>query len=385
MRQSNVPICRFLEFKNEWQRFALNKFASKISDGIHSTPNYDDSGSYYFVNGNNLSDGEIIINNDTKRVAESEYEKHKRPLGNNTILISINGTIGNLAFYNNQKIVLGKSASYINLSSEINKYFLYFLLSTATVKKYIYSQLTGSTIKNLSIYSIKHLPLNLPSLKEQEKIASFLNAVDFKIEKLTRKKELLEEYKRGLMQKLFSREIRFKDENGKDYPDWGKVKLEDVATVSTGSSNKQDTVIDGKYKFFDRSVDILQSNKYLFDCEALIVPGEGSEFLPIYYYGKFDLHQRAYAIFNFKKILPKYLYYFMFFNKNYLIKYAVGSTVKSLRLPVFNNMIIISPSIGEQEKISTFLDKVDNKINLIEFQIGKTKDFKKGLLQQMFV
>src|SRR5690606_26661145 len=113
------------EFEKGWNEKYLVKLCFKISDGIHSTPNYDESGDYHFVNGNNLVDGTIIINESTKRVSKEEFLKHKRELGNNTILLSINGTIGNLSEYNNEKVVLGKSACYININEEkVDKKFI---------------------------------------------------------------------------------------------------------------------------------------------------------------------------------------------------------------------------------------------------------------------
>jgi type I restriction enzyme, S subunit len=391
IHQVNVPHLRFKLFKEDWKHIRCEELTELLSGyAFDSEDMTDNSKGIPFMRGINITEGFIRHNDKIDRYFLGNTKLiEKFFLKTDDLVIGMDGSkVGdNIALIKkaDEGSILVQRVARLRNNNKSNIEFLFQIFISKQFKRYVYRVNTSSGIPHISSKQINDFKIFIPNLLEQEKIASFLTVVDSKIENLTRKKELIEEYKKGVMQQLFSGEIRFKNENGNDYPDWGKVKLEDVAVVSTGSSNKQDTVIDGTYKFFDRSVDILQSNKYLFDCEALIVPGEGSKFLPIYYYGKFDLHQRAYAIFNFKKILPKYLYYFMFFNKNYLIKYAVGSTVKSLRLPVFNNMIIISPSIGEQEKISTFLDKIDNKINLIEFQIEKTEKFKKGLLQQMFV
>jgi type I restriction enzyme S subunit len=91
-----------------------------LGDGLHGTPNYDKRGSYYFVNGNNLSDGKIEIKPETKAVNTEEYDKHKKDLNTRTILVSINGTLGNVAFYNEEPVMLGKSACYFNLGSDLN-------------------------------------------------------------------------------------------------------------------------------------------------------------------------------------------------------------------------------------------------------------------------
>ena len=176
-----VPALRFKEFSGDWITKALNEITGKIGDGLHSTPVYDENGQYYFVNGNNLTNSKIEISEVTKRLNGNEYSKHKIELTPQTILISINGTIGNLAFYNNEKVVLGKSACYLNLNQNENKYFVFNLLQTSKIKLHFDKELTGSTIKNLSLTTIKNTKAYFPSLPEQTKIANFLTAVDEKI------------------------------------------------------------------------------------------------------------------------------------------------------------------------------------------------------------
>ena len=238
-----MPKLRFPEFDGKWGVKSLECLCTKISDGIHSTPHYDENGAFHFINGNNLLDGKVEVDDKTKRVNENEFLKHKRDIGDTTILMSINGTIGNLAFYRNEQVVLGKSACYINLKENTDKRFIFNTLRLESTQYFYNSELTGSTIKNLSLKSIKNTKVNIPSLPEQQKIASFLSAVDKKIQQLTRKKELLEQYKKGVMQKIFSQEIRFKDENGKDYPDWEEKRLGELATINPKSKALPDTFI----------------------------------------------------------------------------------------------------------------------------------------------
>lgn len=202
-----VPNYRFPEFvkDGEWVEKSLDSLSTKISDGIHATPKYDDAGEYYFINGNNLIEGKIWIDEKTKRVSEEEYNKHKRDLSKSTVLLSINGTIGNIAVYNNEKVILGKSACYINVS-EINadKTFIIYYIQTNSTKNYFHSELTGSTIKNLSLKSIKETIIKVPvKSKEQQKIASCLSALDELINAQAAKIEQLQLHKKGLMQGLF--------------------------------------------------------------------------------------------------------------------------------------------------------------------------------------
>jgi type I restriction enzyme S subunit len=168
-----TPKLRFPEFSDKWEIEQFIELSVKISDGIHSTPKYDDKGEFHFINGNNLVNGQIKIFDNTKRISEQESKKHYRDLKQNTILISINGTIGNLAFYKNEKVVLGKSACYINLKKELPKYFYFSILQSPKVCNYFNSELTGSTIKNLSLSTIKKTKLVVPQIIEQKKSLLF--------------------------------------------------------------------------------------------------------------------------------------------------------------------------------------------------------------------
>jgi type I restriction enzyme S subunit len=146
---------------------------------------------------------------------------------------------------------------------------------------------------------------------------------------------------------------------------WRKVKLGEVADVKTGSTDVKDAVKHGGYPLFDRSMEIKKSNKYLFDGTAIILPGEGREFFPRFYTGKFDLHQRAYAIFAHKsEIDPRYLYYAVLKEKHIFSLWAVGSTVKSLRMPIIKAVEFYLPPKEIQKLIAEILSAFDDKIEL---------------------
>lgn len=131
-----------------------------------------------------------------------------------------------------------------------------------------------------------------------------------------------------------------------------------LCTIKSGESDTKDAIEDGPYAFFDRSRKIKRSSRYLYDLEALIIPGEGTEFLPRHFIGKFDLHQRAYALFNFSpRIEPKFLYYYLHHMRNYFPCVAVGATVKSLRLRHFQELPVSITSVPDQRRIVTILDK----------------------------
>ena len=160
------------DIPENWCWCRLGEIVSILGDGIHGTPNYDISGNYYFVNGNNLNNGKIEIKPDTKKVNQSEYEKYKKELNNNTVFVSINGTLGNIAFYENEKIILGKSACYFNLIKNEMKIYIYWLIKTKYFLDYANEEATGTTIKNVSLAAMRNFPIPLPPLAEQKRIVA---------------------------------------------------------------------------------------------------------------------------------------------------------------------------------------------------------------------
>ncbi|HHT2822630.1 restriction endonuclease subunit S [Klebsiella quasipneumoniae] len=141
-----------------------------IGDGLHSTPKYDIATGYYFINGNNLVDGKISIGSTAKEVSRDEYNKHYVCLDKKTVLLSINGTIGNVAIYNNEKVILGKSAAYINCGSELDVNYLMYYFITNESRYYFDLEVTGTTIFNLSLNSIRQMKVCIPPLEEQRLI-----------------------------------------------------------------------------------------------------------------------------------------------------------------------------------------------------------------------
>lgn len=196
------PELRFSGYTDAWEQRKLSEGTSKIGDGLHGTPKYSDDGDVFFVNGNNLVNGEIIITEETKRVTEEEQSKDDRSLGKNTILMSINGTIGNLAWFNGEKLMLGKSAAYITVS-DFNKEFVYTYLQTSQIRNYFLNNLTGTTIKNLGLKTIRETLILVPSKSEQQKIGILFDHLDHLITLHQRKLDALKERRKAYLQKMF--------------------------------------------------------------------------------------------------------------------------------------------------------------------------------------
>jgi type I restriction enzyme S subunit len=158
----------------------LKDITNALGDGIHSTPNYVQNSEFYFINGNNLRNGSIVITQKTKMVAQTEYQKYKLDLNENTVLLSINGTIGNLSFYRNEKVILGKSACYINSNNKLNVEFLFYLLQSNLIKNYFRKELTKTSIPNLSLKSVRMAPIALPPLPIQKQIVQNIKIAEEK-------------------------------------------------------------------------------------------------------------------------------------------------------------------------------------------------------------
>ncbi|MBZ0181387.1 MAG: restriction endonuclease subunit S [Melioribacteraceae bacterium] len=403
-KKKNIPELRFPEFKEAWKSYRIEDVSKKIGDGIHSTPIYDDYGEYYFINGNNLISGKIIFDNTTKKISSETFSNYNSHLELGSILLSINGTIGNIAYYNNEKILLGKSACYINVKKEYVKEFIYYSLQTKYLLKYFYSELTGSTIKNLSLYSIRKAIYYFPIKNEQQKIASFLTSVDKRIQQLTKKKELLEKYKKGIMQKIFSQQIRFKDDDGKDFPDWKNKKL-GYLTYKVGKKNKDNLrlpiySISNKYGFIPQNEQFegVDSNSRGYDISLYkIIEKNTFAYNP----ARINVGSIGYSA-DLENIIISSLYVCFKTNSelddNYLKQYLTtynfnksvlrnteGGVRDYLFFENFSNIKIPIPSVSEQQKIADFLSSIDKKIEAVITQLEKTKEFKKGLLQKMFV
>ncbi len=264
----------------------------------------------------------------------------------------------------------------------------------------------GSSVVHLYSSQLKSLKLNIPTLPEQQKIASFLSSVDEKIQQLSRKKELLEQYKKGVMQQLFSAKLRFKDENRKDYPDWEEKKLGDVAEkrIAKNKNNKINLVftnsaiqgIVNQRDFFDK--DIANQNNllgyYIVEKNDFVYNPRISSQAPVgpisRNYLDTGIMSPLYSVFRFREGNLDFIE--CFFNSivwhkhmKDISNYGARDDRMSFSTGDFYKMPIPFPCIEEQQKIANFLSVIDGKIEQVNGELVKTQEFKKGLLQQMFV
>ncbi|MCH8518293.1 restriction endonuclease subunit S [Candidatus Gracilibacteria bacterium] len=187
-----------------WSWCRLGEIVTILGDGLHGTPEYDLNGEYYFINGNNLTDGLIEIKENTKKVTNNQYLKYKKDLNSNSVLVSINGTIGNVAFYNGEKVILGKSACYFNLHDFISKYYIKNIIKTNYFLSYGFNKATGFTIKNLGLKAMNNLPIPLPPLEEQKEIVKKVDEMMRLCDELEKQSLETKENSENLMKSVLS-------------------------------------------------------------------------------------------------------------------------------------------------------------------------------------
>ena len=187
----------------EWKEYKIKDITSILGDGLHGTPKYDENGDVFFINGNNLEDGDIIIKKDTKRVSIDEAQKYIKPLNDRTILVSINGTIGNVAKYNGESCILGKSACYFNVNPDVDIDFVYYVVANSVFKNTITQLATGTTIKNVSLETMRNYSFRMPEIISQRKISSILRSIDSKIKLNKRINDNLEQQAQALFKSWF--------------------------------------------------------------------------------------------------------------------------------------------------------------------------------------
>jgi len=380
-----VPKLRFLEFNDNWQQKTLGDVGGLINGLTYSPKDITDDG-VLVLRSSNVQNNQLSFK-DNKYVNVKSFN----PVKENDILICVrNGSkrlIGKncLIDKKNEGVAFG---AFMTIYRSVNNKFIVHLFSLSAYYKKIHQNL-GATINSINNNDFKKFKFFFPALPEQQKIASFLSAVDEKLQQLTKKKDLLEEYKKGVMQKIFSQELRFKDDNGNNYPDWQENKLGNIATfynskrVALTASDREK----GEYPYYGASGIIDYVKDFIFEGEYILLGEDGANIvmrnsrLVFLAKGKFWLNNHAH-IFQSKdsnaflcEALERINY----------TKYNTGTAQPKLNSDVVKKIKLNLPSSAEQQKIANFLSALDVKIELVITQIVNTQSFKKGLLQQMFV
>ena len=369
---------RFPEFSGEWERKKLGDIGTTLIGLTYSPQDVVPSDGTIVLRSSNIKGGLLDY---TDLVKVNKKIKESIITRTNDILICArNGSarlIGKNAILKDSDCGHTFGAFMMVYRSEDNP-FVHQLLST---KRY-YSQVAenlGARINQITTSDLNSFEFSFPqSKKEKVKIASMLSLLDERIATQIKIIEKLESLIKGLCLKLF---VNTKYDSF--------VSLGNIAHISNGNSDVKDAsmVNDGRmYPFFDRSDEIKYLPEYLFDKEAIIYPGEGAEFYPRYYNGKFALHQRCYAIYDISSdFIPRYLYHYCKTQNSYFVRNAVGSTVASLRLDTFKRLRVPALPIHTQESLVQLLDKIEGQLESNKALLKKYEEQKKYLLSNLFI
>jgi type I restriction enzyme, S subunit len=301
------------------------------------------------------------------------------------VLISIKGTIGRVGivpkgFEGNISRDLARLRPNEKYSSE----YIAYQLEAGHTQERISRAVVGTTRLEFSITALRQFKLAVPSTKEEQReIAKALSDVDALLESLDRLIAKKRDLKQAVMQQLLTGHTRLPGFHG----EWEVKRLEDIAHIKTGSRNNEDKVEDGQYPFFVRSEVIERINSYSYDCEAILVPGEG-RIGSIFHYiqGRFDVHQRVYAITQFKpEMCARFVHAYMAHKFGaWAMQNTVKATVDSLRLPTFRIFeMTLPPTFAEQTAIAAILSDMDAELAGIEQRRNKTRNLKQAMMQEL--
>lgn len=398
-----APSLRFKGFEGSWKRHLLGELYQNLRTGM--TPS---RGVKRFFRGDIpwITSGELNYNIITKTneyiSEEAVKETNLKLYPSGTFFIAITGleapgTRGKCAM-NRVPATTNQSCMAFEKIPNVDSRFLFYWYTKEGTKLY-YKYAQGTKQQSFNNRIVEKFVFHLPSLPEQQKIADFLTVVDTRIEQLEKKKELLEQYKKGVMQQLFSQQIRFKDENGKDFPDWEEKRSSEIfknhsnkdhdgtlpilaITQDNGAVYRDDLDLEIKTSEASiKSYKVVEQGDFVISLRSFQGGIEFSDLLGIC--------SPAYTILK-PKIPISQDFYKHYFKKESFIRRLAKTVIgirdgKQISYSAFSGLKLKYPKVEEQKKISDFLDSIDYKISLTATQIEKTRTFKKGLLQQMFV
>ena len=388
----------------DWDLVKLGAVTTEIGDGLHATPVYSQHGEYFFINGNNIHEGRIVITEDTKAVEFSEFKKYKKNLGDKTVLLSINGTIGNLALFAGEAVVLGKSAAYLNVKDDVETRYFYYSLQTESVARQFNDGLTGTTIRNLGLTTIRSTQIPLPPTKvEQRAIAEVLSDVDGLIgalDKLIAKKRAI---KQATMQQLLTGKTRLPGFSRV----WTRHTLADLGAFSKGRGIKRNDVSDDGVPCIRYGELYTTYHNYVLSPVSRIPADIASTALPIktgdlLFAGSGETSEEigkcaaylgieeAYAGGDIVVLRPAgqnslYLGYLM--NHETVVRQKAqmgqGDAVVHISARNLAEIAIDLPPLEEQNAIATVLSDMDAEIAALERRRNKTQQIKQGMMQQL--
>ncbi|WP_020530877.1 restriction endonuclease subunit S [Flexithrix dorotheae] len=398
-KQILVPELRFPQFTESWHNIELNK-AVTINPKNSELPN-----SFIYVDLESVNNGHLL--KEERLDKQDAPSRAQRLLKQGDILYqTVRPYQKNNYYFDKAENDYVASTGYAQIRTENNSKYIFQYIHTDYFVNKVLLRCTGTSYPAINSTDLSKIKINLPPLPEQQKIEAFLTKVDDKIAQLTKKAELLEQYKKGVMQKIFKQELRFKDDNGKEFSKWEKKKLGDLATrvkdknsdnsINYVLTNSATQGVVSQTDYFDKDI-ANQGNLdgyYIVDKDDFVYNPRVSVHAPV---GPIKRNKLAkgvmsplYSVFRFKDSNLEYFEYY--FETAYWHKYLVSVAnigARHDRMNIltsdFYNMPIPYPCEAERLKITKFLKNLSDKIEQVNTQLTQAKIWKKGLLQKMFV
>ena len=391
-----VPKLRFTVYSNDWFLEKLDNVCQFVRDGTHGSFKDVEIG-IPLLSAKDIFDGKININENSRLISIDDYNTiHKNyELTKGDILLTIVGTIGRTAMVNmDEKFTLQRSVAILRVNEQISYNFLYYYIQTSAFQNRLKSVVNQSAQGGVYLNSLKKLNIKLTAdMNEQNKISSFLSIIDKKIELLEQKYQYYQEFKKYLMQQIFTQKLRFNFNDA-----WKTVKIKDIfdersekgfldlellsvtlndGVIKRSEIESKDNSNENKsnYKHVLPG-DIVYNSMRMWQGASGVSPYEG-------------IVSPAYTILIPKNVYSKYFGYY--FKTNEMVyqfkKYSQGLTSDTwnLKYPLISEIKIKIPSIEEQKEITNVFEIMDEKIKILQNNIDELTTFKKGLLQQMFV
>ena len=384
-----VPELRFKEFDGEWEEKRYSEIF-KINQGLQIpiSERFTDykEGRYFYITNEFLKKNSQLsyyIENPPKTVMCEEEDILMTRTGNTgKVVTNVKGVFHNNFFkikYNNKFMT---------------KQFIYYLLTSTKVQNKLLSLAGNSTIPDLNHSEFYKMTSDFPLFQEQKKISDFLSIIDNKISLIEEKLQNLKNYKKGIIQKIFSQEIRFKDKNSVVYPKWEKKKLDEISECMDNRRKPLNSVqrIEkcGKIPYYGANGIVDYVEDYIFDEDIVLLAEDGGNFddfinKPIAQFvtGKSWVNNHAHVLKNKDNIEIKFLFYSLVHKD--IRNFINGTSRSKLNKSSLLNISIDLPTLKEQQKIATFLTSIDDKILIVEKSLKELKTYKKGLLQKMFI
>ena len=415
----NVPKLRFANFKIDWEENIISQLVQSMDAGVsvNSEDRKPIDEEYSVLKTSCVTHG-VFSGTERKAVTEEiEVSRLKEPLLDNSIVISRMNTpllVGANAYieFAPAKTFLPDRLWQIKVyKNVVDMRWLSLWLSNERNLEKVRSFATGTSdsMKNITKSDVMGINISVPDIQEQSKIATFLTAMDEKIAQLTQKHTLLTQYKKGVMQQIFSQELRFKNEDGLEFADWESKSLGEIASfIKDGTHGTHQDSEDGEYYLLSAK-NVLNGKINYDDSDRRISKNEFDSIYKNYNLKEGDVllsvvgtigRVAIYSSEFHKVAFQRSVAFFRFYNQssqfiaqlftstefqNLLLVNQVVSAQPGIYLGDLAKIIVNIPSLAEQTKIATFLTAIDDKLTHTKAQLNAVKQYKQALLQQMFV